>query len=170
MVPIVLILWSWVWSLEKLNLLYYYWTVNVGVLIFHMNVPYDKVFLLVLNLLTLTFDLFKKKKLKLVITSKYIIDIIFFILHMIISCDKVFLLVSRYSSLWPWPSLELALIGGICVSQTHLVNKRFAKYSDKFYCHVNNLVPYTYFYMKFELYFINHSIYKIKFNIYLKIQ
>ena len=31
------------------------------------------------------------------------------------------LLVSRYLSLWPWQSLELAIIGGICVSQTHLV-------------------------------------------------
>ena len=48
-----------------------------------------------------------------------------FILHVSISCDKIFLLVSRYLSLWPWPSLELAIIGGICVSQTHLV---FAEY------------------------------------------
>ena len=44
-----------------------------------------------------------------------------FILHMSISCDKIYLLVSRYLSLWPWPSLELAIIGSICVSQTHLV-------------------------------------------------
>ena len=164
MVPIVLILWSWPWSLENLNLLYYFWTVNVGVLIFHMNVPYDKVFLLVLNLLTLTFDLLKKK-LKLVITSKYIIDIIFFILHMIISCDKVFLLVSRYLSLWPWPSLELALIGAFVFHKHILLIKDLPSN-----CHVNNLVPYTYCYMKFELDFINHSIYNIKFNIYLKIQ
>ena len=42
-------------------------------------------------------------------------------LHMSISCDKIFLLVSRYLSLWHWPSLELVIIGGICVSQTHLV-------------------------------------------------
>ena len=35
---------------------------------------------------------------------------------MSISCDKIFLLVSRYLSLWPRPSSELAIIGGICVS------------------------------------------------------
>ena len=44
-----------------------------------------------------------------------------FILHMSISCDKIFLLLSKYLSLWPRPSMELAIIGGICVSQTHLV-------------------------------------------------
>ena len=44
-----------------------------------------------------------------------------FILHMGIFCDEIFLLVSSYLSLWPWPSLELAIIGVICVSQTHLV-------------------------------------------------
>ena len=32
---------------------------------------------------------------------------------MVISCDKIFLLVSKYLSLWSWPSLELAIIGGI---------------------------------------------------------
>ena len=41
---------------------------------------------------------------------------------MVISCDKIFLLVSKYLSLWAWPSLKLAIIGGICVSQTHLVH------------------------------------------------
>ena len=42
-------------------------------------------------------------------------------LHMIISCDEFFLLVSRYLSSWPWLYLELVIIRGICVSQTHLV-------------------------------------------------
>ena len=28
-------------------------------------------------------------------------------------CDQMFLLVSKYLSLWSWPSLELAIIGGI---------------------------------------------------------
>ena len=74
---------------ENLNLVYNFWTVNIRALIFHMNILYDKVFLLVLNLLTLKFDLFKKK-LTLIITSKYIIDIRVFILHMSISCDKSF--------------------------------------------------------------------------------
>ena len=40
---------------------------------------------------------------------------------MSISCNKIFLLVSRFLSLWPWPSLELAIIEGICVAQTDLV-------------------------------------------------
>ena len=40
---------------------------------------------------------------------------------MIISCDKIFLLVTRILSLWPGPSLELAIIASICVSQAHLV-------------------------------------------------
>ena len=39
------------------------------------------------------------------------------ILHITISSDMIFVLVSRYLSLWT--SLELAFIGGICVSQTH---------------------------------------------------
>ena len=43
-----------------------------------------------------------------------------FILHMSISCDNIFLLVSRYLFLWPWSSIELAIIGGIYVSETHL--------------------------------------------------
>ena len=51
----------------------------------------------------------------------FLIIIIAFILHMSISYNKIFLLVSRYLSLWLWPSLELAILGGICVSQTHLV-------------------------------------------------
>ena len=34
-------------------------------------------------------------------------------MHIVISCDKIFLLVSEYLSLWSWPSLEFAIIGGI---------------------------------------------------------
>ena len=34
-------------------------------------------------------------------------------MHIVISCDKIFLLVSKYLSLWSWPSSELAIIGGI---------------------------------------------------------
>ena len=47
------------------------------------------------------------------------------VFHMSISCDKIFLLVSSYLSLWPWPSLELAIIWGIFVSQAHLVYSLF---------------------------------------------
>ena len=32
---------------------------------------------------------------------------------MVISCDKILLLVSKYLSLWSWPSLELANFGGV---------------------------------------------------------
>ena len=51
-----------------------------------------KIFLLVLNLLTLTFDQFFKK-----------IDISQN-LQIVLSWDKIFLLVSKYSSIWSWPS------------------------------------------------------------------
>ena len=40
---------------------------------------------------------------------------------MSISRNKIFLLISIYLSLRPWPSLETTIIGGICVSQKHLV-------------------------------------------------
>ena len=30
-------------------------------------------------------------------------------MHNVISCDRIFLLVSKYLSLWFWPSLELAI-------------------------------------------------------------
>ena len=57
------------------------------------------------------------------------------IYHMSISCDK---LVSKYLSMWPWPSLELVIIWNICVSQTplvhfiHLKNKHFSMlFSEK---------------------------------------
>ena len=51
-----------------INLPNNFWTVSAKALIFHISIPCDKIFLLVLNLLTLTFDLFFK--LTLVITSK----------------------------------------------------------------------------------------------------
>ena len=60
-VPTVLILWPWPWSLaffQNLNLVYNL-TVNTRTLLFFMNISYDKVFLFILNVLTLTFDLFQ---------------------------------------------------------------------------------------------------------------
>ena len=64
-----------------------FWTVSARALIFHMSIACDKTFR--------WFHYFK-------------INIRAFILHMSlsISCDMIFLLVSRYLSLWPWPSLE----------------------------------------------------------------
>ena len=76
-----------------------FWTVSAKALIFHMIIPCDT-----------TLPWF----------HHFSINIRAFTLHMIISCDKVFLLASKYLSLWPWPSLNLAMIGSICVSQTHL--------------------------------------------------
>ena len=46
--------------LWNFNLANNFWTVSARALIFHMSIPCDKTFLLVLNLLTLTFDLFFK--------------------------------------------------------------------------------------------------------------
>ena len=99
-VPLFFTLWPWPWSLThfwvNFNLANNFWTVNARAFIFHMNIPCDKTF------------------------HYFLINIRAFIMHMSISCDKIFLLVSRYLSLWTWPSLELAIIGGICVSQTHI--------------------------------------------------
>ena len=53
-----------------------------------------------------------------------VINIRAFILHMSISRDKIFLLVSRYLSLWPWPHLELAIIGPFCFTNTSCLRLR----------------------------------------------
>ena len=84
-----------------------------------MNIPSDKIFLLVLNLLTFTFDIILSQK-KSIIHIK-IINIRASILHMSISYDNVFQ-ISRYLSLRPWPSLEYAHLYKVnFVSQTHCV-------------------------------------------------
>ena len=68
------------------------------------------------------------------------------ILYMSISCRKFFLLLSIYLSMWPRPSLELAIIGGKCVSQTHLVlfsnKKDYLWISHKFLIIINENVLY----------------------------
>ena len=46
---------------ENFNLVNIFWTVSARGLIFHMNTPCEEIFLLVFNLLTLSFDQFKKK-------------------------------------------------------------------------------------------------------------
>ena len=48
-----------------------------------------------------------------------IISTLFYLVTL--TSDKIFLLVAIYLSFWPWLSSELAIIGGICVSQTDLV-------------------------------------------------
>ena len=45
---------------KNFNLAYNFWTVSVRAFIFLTNIPSDKIFLLVLSLLTLTFYLFLK--------------------------------------------------------------------------------------------------------------
>ena len=99
---------------------------NARAFIFHMNIPFENIFLLILNLLTLTY-IFNKIN----IYNNKIINIRAFIMHMSISCDKIFLLISRYLSLWPSVSLEFAIIGGICASQTHLVLVLHMSSNDK---------------------------------------
>ena len=58
----ILTLWPLPWSLtyflKTFSLVKNFWTVSARALIFHMNIPCDKIFLLVLNLFTLTFDQF----------------------------------------------------------------------------------------------------------------
>ena len=95
------------------------WIVRSRTLIFHMNIACDKIFLLVLNLLTLTFDhLFKflKKKNKILefpyCTWSFLVTISFYWYQNICPCDL--------GNLWNWP-----LSGAFCVSQTHLVRLDF---------------------------------------------
>ena len=92
---------------KTFNLANKFWTVSARASIFHMSIPCDK-----------NFPWF----------YYFLIHIRAFKLHMSISCDKILLLVSKYLSLWPWASLELAIIGGICVSQTHLVLSILSKH------------------------------------------
>ena len=141
-VPLFFTLWPWPWSLthffENFNIAYNFWIVSARALIFHMNILSMGTIIFDPVTLTLEFCRFFLKILTLLITwivsarawifhmsipcdktflrfHYFLINIRVFILHMSISCDKIFLLVSRYLFLWPWPSLELAIIGGICV-------------------------------------------------------
>ena len=68
------------------------------------------------------------------------------IFHMNIPCDKTFPWVPLFFTLWPWPwpYLELAIIRGICVSQTHLVNFECSFYlrdSSRFIIFSQFIVP-----------------------------
>ena len=108
-IPLFFTLWPRPYCLTyfwKLNLIDNFSTVSARVNVFHMSIPSDKIFLLVLNLLTFTFVQFKKKN---DIVHKFqIINIRNLKLQRSISCVKIFLLVSRDLSFWHWPSLELA--------------------------------------------------------------
>mgnify|MGYP003690552619 CR=1 FL=1 len=104
---------------EIFNFVNNIWILRARALIFHMSIPLDKIFLLVLTFWPWNLTFFF-----LIDIGHYFLNINIraFILHTVISCDKIFSLVSKYMSLWSWPSLELAIIGGIWVSQTHLVS------------------------------------------------
>ena len=54
------------------------------------------------------------------------INIKAYILCMNISDYIIFVVVSKYLSLWNWPSFELAIIGVNCVSKTHFFSKQFS--------------------------------------------
>ena len=78
--------------------------------------------------MTLTFDHF----LKFDIGHNFLKILKASILYIIISCDKIFLLVSKYLSLWSWPLLELAIIGGI-VFHKHILFKFWMNFCYFFY-------------------------------------
>ena len=86
--------------LWNFNLANNFWTVSARALIVHLSIPCDK-----------TFPWY----------HYFLINIRAFILHMSISCDNLSTGIKIFVLMWPWPSLELAIIGGICVPQTHLV-------------------------------------------------
>ena len=96
---------------ENFNLANNLRTVNSRDFIFHKSIPWDKIFQLGINHLTLTYDLLLKEIETGHNFSIHARNIRTFKLHMIISCGKIFLLVSRYLSFWSWSSLELAIIG-----------------------------------------------------------
>ena len=75
----------------------------------YMNIPYEKIFLLVLIKLS-NFDIWPNFVLKKVILVRTCCTWAFLV------TIKIFHLVSRYLSLLPWPSLELVINRGICVS------------------------------------------------------
>ena len=136
---VIHILWSWILSwlfisheyslwqamgtniyyLGPLSFAYFLKTFNLAdnffssdchiVFIFHMNIPFDKIFLLVLNLLNLTFK-------KNIIHSK-IIQNGAFILHMSIFCDNLDLHV--YTGIKVFVLVSLAIFG-IGHNQWHL--------------------------------------------------
>ena len=58
---------------ENCNIIKNLSTVNARALIFHMSFPWDKLFLLVLSLFTLTFELFSSPELKLKLKSAFLI-------------------------------------------------------------------------------------------------
>ena len=124
-----------------------------------MNIPSDKIFLLVLNLLTFTFDIILSKK---SIIHIKIINIKASILHVSISCDNVFQ-ISRYLSLRPWPSLEympIYILKGNFVSQTHCVFNKGPHPSPKgFYLCIYSLNTgknlYVNFNLIYQIYFRN---------------
>ena len=92
---------------DNFNLANNFWIVSARALIFHMSIPCDETFLWF---------------------HDFLINVRAFILHMSISCDKIFLLVSRYLSLWPWPSLELGHLcftNTSCLYMTYSINLQF---------------------------------------------
>ena len=72
------------------------------------------------------------------------------IFHVSISCDKIFVhvLVSWYLSLGPWQSLELAIIGSICVSPTHLVYIDFVHVLEIYFHRSDNFDKISHFDIK----------------------
>ena len=96
---------------ENFNLVNYIRTAIARALIFHMNILVIKSFCWYLTFWPWHLIFFK-----LLNNKYYSFHVAFY--HF---CDKNFLLVPKYLSLWSWPSLELAIIRVICVSQIHLV-------------------------------------------------
>ena len=93
----ILTLWSWPWSLACFVNFYLASICNLLIISewksfrLHMYIPCEKLFLLVLKILPLTFDIFLREMN--VIHNKKKINIRAFILHMSIYCDRIMVLV-----------------------------------------------------------------------------
>ena len=112
-VPTFFTLWHWLWSLT-----YFLKTLTLQITYKQFIVSefsyFTWIFLMMRSLCwywNFWLDIWNIFKRKINVIHNKIIYIQAFILHISVSCDKILVLVSWYLSLWPWPPLELAIIG-----------------------------------------------------------
>ena len=72
---------------------------------------------------------------------RWSVSVKFLIFHIYSFSIKIFVLLWRYLSFCPWPPLELTVIGGFCVSHTHLVSHMFNTGLKKKIVNVFSLLP-----------------------------
>jgi hypothetical protein len=116
--------------IKNFNFGYIFWMVSIRVLTFHINIPYNKIFLWVPknDLVTLTFVfylLFKNFNLGYIFWMVFTRNLIF---HMNVCCDKSFQWVRIGLTLWPWPLCLIYLLKTLNLAVT------FDWYKLEFWC------------------------------------